>query len=332
MKLLVTGGRQRGPIHLQRMQEWHLYDQARMVELDTATGEVEVRLEYETPRGLRPEERPCHVFKTASVGGDEIVAVTQTEVLLLDRSSAEIREHVSHPLFNDLHHAARIDGRLHVVCTGLDRLVILDESGEPAEIRGAVPDSELRPLEPDVDYRRLETTKPHASHPNHVFRTDHGIWLTRFEQHDAVCLDEPSLRIPIDVGRPHDGTWHDGAVWFTTVNGHLVRWDPGEPDSVTRISIGETIGVGDPLGWCRGLLFHGSLAFVGFTRIRYTRFRQNLSWLRRGFRKSAGYVDRPTRILCLDLESGSVRGEWDLEPFGMNAVFGILASEAEPPA
>ena len=33
MKLLVFGGRQRGPINLGRMREWRLYDQARIVEL-----------------------------------------------------------------------------------------------------------------------------------------------------------------------------------------------------------------------------------------------------------------------------------------------------------
>jgi hypothetical protein len=331
MKLLVTGGRQRGPIHLRKMREWHLYDEARLVELDTETGEIELRLRYETPGEDCPEERPCHVFKTASVQGDEIAAVTQTEVLLLDRASLEIRERISHRLFNDLHHVVRIDGRLHVVCTGLDRLLILDESGEPVEIRGALPESELRPLDPAVDYRRLATTKPHAAHPNHVFQTEQGIWLTRFEQRDAVCLDDPSLRIPIEIGRPHDGIRHDGALWFTTVNGYLVRWNPGEPDSITRIAIGEMIGAEDPLGWplgwCRGLLFHGDSAFVGFSRIRYTRTRRNLSWIRHGFRQTAGHVDRPTRILHLDLAKGTVEGEWDLEPWGVNAVFGILPAE-----
>ena len=129
-RLLLTGGRQRQKVNLGPMREWRLFDQARLLELDTDTGEIQVRLEYVSPPEHRPEQEDAVVFKAGCVDGDRVGLVTQTEVLVLDRENFAVSAVVSHPWFNDLHHVCWLEGRLHVVSTGLDRLLTVPEVAE----------------------------------------------------------------------------------------------------------------------------------------------------------------------------------------------------------
>jgi hypothetical protein len=62
---------------------------------------------------------------------------------------------------------------------------------------------------------------------------------------------------------------------------------------------------------------------VGFTRLRYTRLRKNLSWLRHGFRETEYHRLHPTRIALYDVEQPALLQEIDLEPAGLGAVFSI---------
>jgi hypothetical protein len=62
---------------------------------------------------------------------------------------------------------------------------------------------------------------------------------------------------------------------------------------------------------------------VGFTRLRYTRLRQNLSWVRHGFRTTEHHRGLPTRVALYDLERPAKLREIDLEDAGVNAVFSI---------
>ena len=69
---------------------------------------------------------------------------------------------------------------------------------------------------------------------------------------------------------------------------------------------------------------------MGFTRLRFTKLRQNLSWLRQGLRQGfrPGRRHRrhrrlPTRITLYDLTRPARLAEVDLETAGMNAVFSI---------
>ncbi len=78
-----------------------------------------------------------------------------------------------------------------------------------------------------------------------------------------------------------------------------------------------------PLGWCRGLLTRGHQAWVGFSRLRPTKLRQNLSWVRHGFRETVHQRRLPTRIALYDLERPARLRDIDLEGAGLNAVFSI---------
>ncbi len=93
--------------------------------------------------------------------------------------------------------------------------------------------------------------------------------------------------------------------------------------------LNEIAGDATPLGWSRGLLLQGNTAFVGVTRIRRTKWRQNLSWIKHGFREPEGASPLPTRVVAFDLAARVKLGEWDLEDH-ISAVFSVLP--ATPPS
>ncbi len=320
-KLIITGGRQhRVP---SERPEWNRYVEALVGVLDTDSGEVDVVYRHVSP----PEVRPpigSDVFKSGSVAGNEMLVACQTEVLSLELPDFTLRATYTLPTFNDLHHVLRDRGKLLVVSTGLDCMVEMDADGHQVRCVSSLGENVEEKFDPQVDWRQVETTKPHDSHPNFVFRTDQGLWLTRFEQMDALCLDQDDLRIDIGVGKPHDGHLHDGLVWFTTVNGKLVAADPASGKVVESFDFNQLDPGRGPLGWCRGLWIGEGLALVGFSRIRQTKIRQNLSWIRHGFQLPKDYRKLPTRIAAFDLKRSKVVREWDLEGAGFGALFSIL--------
>jgi hypothetical protein len=73
------------------------------------------------------------------------------------------------------------------------------------------------------------------------------------------------------------------------------------------------------LGWCRGLLLDGDRLWVGFSRMRATRFRENVAWVKNGFRHWMG-----THVACYDLSERRCLAQIDMEQAGLDAVFGIF--------
>jgi hypothetical protein len=73
------------------------------------------------------------------------------------------------------------------------------------------------------------------------------------------------------------------------------------------------------LGWTRSIhLVDDHRAWVGFSRIRPTKFRENVGWVARGFRRDLG-----THIGLYDLDTGECLEQITLEEHGLSAVFGI---------
>jgi hypothetical protein len=324
--LWVVGGEQR--VQFSKPKEWAQYRKA--VVLQVRDDRQERVLEYETPPEHCPEETPSQVFKAATFEGDTAYLCTQTEVLLCDLPSFRVRRVISLPCFNDLHHVAPApDGRLFVAVTGLDAVAELSPEGELIRLVSVLGGSPWDRFSPDVDYRKVPTTKPHRSHPNYIFFLDGHPWVTRFNQRDAVPVDGVNDRPPFDVGKEegiHDGHVVGDEIFFTTVNGCVVRFDltTGEKTSFDLNTLHEP-DEDRPLGWCRGLLplNGGSQAWVGFSRIRYTTLRRNLSWVRHGFRETEHHRERPTRIALYDLGRRDLCRQIDLERSGMGAVFSI---------
>ncbi|MGH7557850.1 MAG: hypothetical protein ACREMD_08790 [Gemmatimonadota bacterium] len=322
--LLVVGGRQnRNALH---KEEWHRFRQGVVVCVPGSGSEPKVRLEYESPpTACAHEDQPSILFKAGSLADGRLYLCTQTEILVVDLETFETVHYLSLPFFNDLHHVRPTErNTLLVTVTGLDMVVEVEPNGAVVREWGVLGQSPWERFSRDIDYRRIVTTKPHHSHPNYVFVPDGDIWVTRFEQKDAVCLTTNVATIPIDVEKPHDGIVFDGQIYFTTVDGHVVIADADSKQVLEILDLNEMSGSLHALGWCRGLaVLTEHLIVVGFSRIRPTRFRENLRWVRYGLGLREDKGDLPTRIVCYDL--GARREAWavDLEGCGMNAVFSI---------
>ena len=320
----ITGGRQwtgaEGHI------EWFSYREAVVVRLDTATGgSVEV-LTYETPAEARPsEERSNIVFKAGALRGDSLHVCTQTEILEFTLPDFALVHRISHPWLNDVHHVHPLDdGGYLVADTGLDMVLDLDTGGTVRRQWGALGQDPWERFDQGVDYRRVVTTKPHAAHPNYVFLHDGDIWCTRLEQRDAVMLADPGVTIQLPE-KPHDGIVTGDRVWFTSVDGRVYECEISARRIVAEYDLNVFNDTDKALGWCRGLHLLGEgRVLVGFSRLRPTRIKKNVTWVkhRLGLLPMSGYA--PTRVACYDLPAGSLEWEVDLEPTGLNAVFSIL--------
>jgi len=173
-----------------------------------------------------------------------------------------------------------------------------------------------------VDYRRLPTTKPHASHPNYIVHDGEDWWVSRFIQHDVVCLTDHRRTVKFD-NSPHDGVVFDGLAYFTTIDGHIYIIDLRSAVIRDCIDLNAIAGSNCNLGWARGILpISEKLCWVGFTRLRPTKLKENLSWVRHGFH----HFHRPGRIALYDLHARKLLYELNIEKFGLDAVFSILPS------
>jgi hypothetical protein len=174
-----------------------------------------------------------------------------------------------------------------------------------------------------ADYRKVESTKPHKSHPNFVFELNRGIWVTRFRQRDAICLNDSGRRIDIAAQSPHDGLLRDDRIYFTSVDGGIVIANSRSLQVDEIIDLKQINGQKTLLGWCRGLLpLDDRRMWVGFTRIRKTRFLENVLWVKGVLQDDM--AERPTHIALYDVVDKQCVQEFDLEACGMNIVFSIF--------
>ena len=63
------------------------------------------------------------------------------------------------------------------------------------------------------------------------------------------------------------------------------------------------------LGWARGLHVDGTYTWVGFSRIRPTKFRENVGWVLQRLKRDFG-----THVGCYDLRTGESVGQFNVEP------------------
>jgi hypothetical protein len=321
-RLYVLGGRQK-EFTFRRENEWNLYESAVILEVDTESGFDRTCVEYQTPREARADENSSSLFKSGTLVGDTLYVCTNTEVLVYRVPSFELLSYVSLPCFNDLHHVMPAqDGRtLLAVSTGLDLVVRFTPQGELVEAWDVLQERPWSRFSREVDYRKVSSTKPHRSHPNFLFTLGADLWVTRFEQRDAICLADPAKRIDIGVESPHDGVVCGEHVYFTVVDGQLVK---ANASSLRREAVIDLKSTHDPStlsGWCRGVLPVADEKFwVGFTRVRKTRWDRNVLWLR----GKEGLIAGPTHIALYDIARGWCVERVDLEQRGLNVVFSIF--------
>jgi len=324
----VLGARQR-ELLFKNEQEQRLYESALIVRLDPDGGSADLCVEYQSPPEARAHELSSNIFKSGTLVGANLYTCTSTEILTFQVPSFKRSGYISLPCFNDLHHVTPTqDGNLLVANTGLDAVVKLTPEGGILEEWSVLREDLWARFSRDIDYRKVESTKPHRSHPNFVFEMNGNPWVTRFFQRDAVCLTSPEKRIEISVEKPHDGLLFGGRLFFTTVDGRIVIVS-GDSLAVERVV--DLNPIDNPsnalLGWCRGLLpVDERRIWVGFTRVRKTKFTENLLWVKHGFRSS----EKPTHIALYDLAEQRCVQEIDLEPYGLNVVFGIYFASMRP--
>jgi hypothetical protein len=322
-RLYVLGARQR-KLLLKDEEEWNLYESALIFRLDPTTGEVRTCVEYETPLEARANEHSSNVFKSGTLVGDILYACTSTEVLTFRLPNFERIGYISLPCFNDLHHVTPTqDGHLLVANTGLDMVVKFTLQGEVLAEWSVLGEDPWSRFSRSVDYRKVESTKPHQSHPNFVFEMDGDVWVTRLRQRDAISLKSPGKRIDIAVQSPHDGLVCGDRIYFTTVDGRVAIANRRNLEIDEIIDLKEISEEKTLLGWCRGLLpVDERRIWIGFTRVRKTRFKENVLWVANIL--GEGVIQKPTHVALYDLMARQCLQEVDLEPHGMNVVFSIF--------
>ena len=331
-RLYVLGGRQRklGMKVCTYQDEWYLYDTALILEVDTDALAVRTCVEYRTPREARPGDQPAGNFHSGALIGETLYTCTNTEVLIYKVPEFKQIGYLSLPCFNDLHHVIpSSDGNLLVVSTGLDMVVKITSSGAPVSEWSVLDEEPWTRFSRDIDYRRVITTRPHASHPNYVFELDGEMWVTRFQQCDAICLNGSQngsrKRIAIEVERPHDGILLGEWILFTGVDGKIVIANRRTLKVDQMIDLRKIQDRYEEVlpAWCRGLLpMDDGRMWVGFTRIRQTLLRENVRWVKTVLRE--GTIVKPTHIALFDIVNKQCVQEIDLEPFGMHTIFGIF--------
>jgi hypothetical protein len=318
----VSGGRLRSTI-FRKLEEWQSCDQAVLIELDPVKNQSRRCVEYVSPPEVRPDELPALLFKSATLRGNQLYTCTSTEVLVYDVPSFRLQHFISLPCFNDLHHVYPTQrGTLLVVVTGLDMVVEVTMEGSVVQEWSVLGEDPWARFSRQTDYRKIPTTKPHRSHPNHAFELDQEVWVTRLQQRDAICLSKPGPRIDIAIQRPHDGYVFGDRIYFTTVDGHIVMANRKTLQVEETIDLNQMNGQsGQVLGWCRGVLpLDERWLWVGFTRVRPTKFVENVSWIKNG----QSQRHKPSHVALYDLQSKRCEQEIELEPHGIGVAFSLL--------
>jgi hypothetical protein len=318
--LYAAGGRQRTRL-IQTEDEWNLYERALILQVNVADGTASVCVEYQSPPEVCPSEKPSFLFKTAALHEGVLYVCSSTEVLAYEIPGFRQVGYVSLPRFNDLHHVNReANGKLLVANTGLDTVVECDLQGKVWREWSVLGEDPWERFSRTTDYRKIATTKPHRAHPCHVFQLGEDIWVTRGDLGDALCLTRPG-RISVAQVGIHDGHLFQGHLYFTTVDGTIVIVDAGTLQKVDVIDL-KPIHLPERalLGWCRGLLIANEREiWVGFTRIRKTKFKEKVNWIKHVFHDT----EKPTHIALYDIVAKKCLDEIDLERNGLNVIFSI---------
>jgi hypothetical protein len=299
------------------------YDLALILELDVQQRSIKRVLEYETPTGRRPDQDPQVLFKSATLADDVLYVPTQTEVAVYRVPDFRRVGYVSIPMFNDVHHARPSpEGGVIIANTGLDMVVDVSLDGSVRREWSATGHDPWVRFSRAIDYRRVRSTKPHLAHPNYVFYIDDELWVTRFNQRDAISLARPGRRIDVGLEGMHDGLVNGDRIYFTTVDGKVVIAGKHSLAIESVIDLRTFYPPDTLVGWTRGIAVDEHGFWVGFSRLRQTRFRENLEWVMKGFKH-----EPRTRVAYFDLSKGTVGPSFELEVAGMNAVFSVLVAD-----
>ena len=278
MRFLVTGGLQR--VDATKLGEGRRFSTAVLNRLDWDSGEAECLVKIDKGNEHYADEFPNILFTCASLVNKKLYLCSETEVFVYDYPSMQLLNSCSLPHFQNIHHVTVCNGYVAVASTGLDLVIFLDiETLQPVKFMNALGKDPWYRFSRQTDYRKIHSTKPHYAHPNFVFEIGGQPWVTRFNQKDAVCLEDMSKRINIGVERVHDGHVVGDYVYFTSVNGKIIIVNKNTLKTEEVIDLNVWEETDSPLGWCRGMALKGERMFVGFSRIRKTPVKENINWM-----------------------------------------------------
>jgi len=260
-------------------------------------------------------------FRGLSVHSDIIYTCNGSEILEIDKNTFQVLKRISLPVFNDLHHVDIINGNITFASTGIDHIGFI-KNGE-VELHSSLPEAESRVIDDTIDYRAI-STKPHLSHPNYVFEIDGKTWITRFHQKDAICLEDPSLKLDIGTERPHDGLVVGDKVYFTTVNGAITVFNKNTQEKLEVHDL-QSHYKQPKIGWCRGIEVIGDFAYIGFTRLRKTRSIENLGFLTDRWDSMMTSIKGtpPARIIKYDLKNRKIIKEMVFNNSQLSVLFSL---------
>lgn len=267
---------------------------------------------------------PCYSlsFRSSTLVDNILYTCTHSEIIEFDVNKFTVRKRLSHRLFNDLHHVTLINGKIFFASTGIDHIGELCSNSE-IRLSPVLNKGDYKPIKDNIDYR-IVSTKPHLSHPNHVFQINDELWTTRFVQKDAVCISDFNKRMDISVEKPHDGLIKDGRIYFSTVNGMIVVFDSHTLKKICVYDIASHYGKFSP-GWCRGVKIMGSFAYVGFSALRKTTVKDNLVFLAKKMLSTEKIIGAlPARLVKYDMRSQKIVDEMIFNDNEVSIVFSII--------
>jgi len=324
-KILVTGGllRENG----YDLGEGKYYGCAKLLAIDTESGHCEQLISVDVGNENFPETHPNLEFTAGDVEGDLLWLPTDTEVRLYRYPSLDLLRTYSHPCFHNIHSVVVRGNELYVTSTGLDLVVVLDKrDGGIRNIVSAEGKAPWYRFSPDIDYRKVHSTRPHNCHPNYVFWIEDQPWVTRCTQEDAVKLGDPSIVIDISGSRRpisvHDGIFRDGKIYFTTVDGCIMIADASRRRVVEQVDLTSIKGFSGLRGWCRGLHIDDDTCYVAFSRLRRTKRAERLHWVNRML--MAGPVIEECSVLAVDINRRRIIGEFRLPAGAIDAIYSVL--------
>ncbi len=294
MKFMVTFGMDKG-----QSADFMPHREGYIGILDWDSEEVERKTDY---RPQRPEGFPQDSwrFGAATYYDGKIYTCTFLEALVINARTWEVEQVISEPWFNDLHHVYANERHILIVNTGLDRVEIYNHSYEHIGFYNLLEVDTWERFDKNVDYRLVESTKPHVWQANYLTELYGKYWVTRFGNKDVLCLDDPAQRIPIDVGNPHDGHIHGDHIYYTTTDNQIVIIDLETRKTVETIDLRDLDERKERIGWCRGFEIVDRYAFVGFSRFRQSKFRAMGHWIK------YGEQILPSQIIQVDLQERKI--------------------------
>ncbi|MEC7878040.1 MAG: hypothetical protein VX499_03655 [Bacteroidota bacterium] len=328
MKLIITGGRQSDSPLSYFNKEWNNGILGVIYEYDTIKKTIKKKIEYETPKKFRPSKNYSMSFKSGSIYDNKLFITSLTEILIYDLLQYKLINRISLNVFNDLHHVIYVKNDLFIVITGLDLVVRYSlKQNKILTYYNCFPEKDTwKRFDINKDYRKINTTKPHFSHPNHVTFFDNKLFVTRYKQQDVLIFSKQGKildKIDLNEGIPHDGSVFNNNFIYTSVNGKIIKVNSIDFNKKNVINLNKFEKDGNSLGWCRGFYQSNSHNYVGFSRIRPTKFIENIKWLGNKLTDKIK-LKMPTRIVIYNRDFSKIIETINLEKIGINWIFSIL--------